>query len=373
MTAVSTPRLARIACGALIAGGIALIATSGGSAGTWVNSLACTAQSDAQSLDAQLAAAGSPLAGDGAVFVREGIANDIDPRLLVAIAAQETMLETYGPAQAIRNPFGLGPGIAFADESEAIAMAARTLGNYVADGLVTIPQIGGRWAPVGASNDPGALNGHWPAGVSQFFTTLGGDPSRPVMASRQDPAPTCAPAAATAAPAYLSSQPSVIPAITPTDGPGVVVVWGGQVPAAQGPAPAQGGDPRTGRPAVLTDFAFPVAAPKGSPVRYADAGEAPVTITSGSGAAVVAPIAGTLRIAAAADRAAGIGFWVAGPSGDRVGIGALASYEDGMREGASVVAGQLIGRANGVTAVSWRRDGAAVAMHPLLAATRPSD
>ncbi len=373
MTPVHSPRLARIACGALIAGGIALVATSGGTAEGWVNTLRCTAQSDAQSLDAQLAAAGSPLAGDGATFVREGIANDIDPRLIVAIAAQETMLETYGPAQAIHNPFGLGPGIEFDDESEAIAMAARTLGNYVADGLVTIPQIGGRWAPVGASNDPGGLNGGWPAGVSQFFSTLGGDPSRPVMASRQDPAPTCAPAAATAAPGYLAAQPSVIPAITPTDGPGVVVVWGGKVPDARGASADSGGDPRTGRPAVIEGFAFPVASPKGSPVRYADAGDAPVTITSAAGAAVVAPITGTLRIAAPADRTTGIGFWVVGPSGDRVGLGALATYEDGMREGTDVLAGQPIGRANGATAVAWRRGSATIAVHPMLSATRPSD
>ena len=54
--------------------------------------------------------------------------------------------------------------------------------------------------------------------------------------------------------------------------------------------------------AVIEGFAFPVASPKGSPVRYADAGVAPVTITSAAGAAVVAPITGTLRIAAPADR-----------------------------------------------------------------------
>lgn len=363
MPLVTSPRLARIACGALLAGGVALVATSGGTAGGWINTLACIAQADAQALDAQLAAAGSPLAGDGAAFVREGIANDIDPRLIVAIAAQETMLETYGPAQAIRNPFGLGPGIAFPDESEAIAMAARTLASYVADGLVTIPQIGARWAPVGATNDPGDLNGGWPAGVSQFFATLGGNPSLAVRASVQDPAPTCAPAAATAGPGYLTSQPSVIPAVTPTDGPGVVVLWGGKLPDGPG----------VGRPAVITGFAFPIAAPKGSAVRYADAGGAPVTIATAMGAAVVAPIAGSLRIAGPSDRRSGIGFWVVGSSGDRVGIGALASYEDGMREGASVRAGQALGRSNGTTAVSLQRNGDPVAIHPMLAATRPSD
>jgi hypothetical protein len=360
---VPTPPLARIAAGALIAGGLTLLAASGGSAEGWVNTLTCTAQADAQSLDVQLAAAGSPLAGDGAAFVREGMAHDIDPRLLVAIAAQETMLQTYGPARAIRNPFGLGPGIAFDDEADAIAMAARTLGRYAADGLRTIPAIGGRWAPVGASNDPGGLNGAWPRGVASFFSTLGGDPSRPVQASAQDPAPTCAPAAATAAPAYLTAQPDIIPAVTLTDGPGVVVLWGGMPPRAPDGAAAP----------VLRGFAFPVAAPKGSPVRYVSTGTAPVTIASAAGAAVVAPIAGTLGLADGPARAEGIGFWVIGPGGHRVGLGPLAAYEVGIREGADVTSGQLLGRSTGATTIAWRRAGAAVAVYPMLAATRPSD
>lgn len=361
MLPVESPRIARIACGALIAGGVALLAAGGGSAEGWVNTLRCTAQADSQSLDAQLAAAGSPLAGQGATFVREGLANDIDPRLLVAIAAQETMLGTYGPAQEIRNPFGLGPGIAFTDWADAIAMAARTLGNYAGDGLVTVPQMGARWAPVGASNDPTGLNGGWPAGVGTFFSTLGGDPNRPALASAQDPSPTCAPAAATAAPAgaYVSPAPQVIPAVTPTDGPGVVVVWGGARPAGGARVPA--------------GFTFPVAAPKGSPITYSPTGGDAVAITSAAGAAVVAPIAGTLEIASGPDAAAGVGFWVVGADGTRMGLSPLASYDDGIREGSQVVAGQQLGRSTGVTAVSWRRGTTPVAVHDVLAVTRPSD
>lgn len=344
-----------------MAGGVGLLLAGGGSAEGWVNTLRCTAQADAQSLDAQLAAAGSPLAGNGAVFVREGLANDIDPRLLVAIAAQETMLGTYGPSQAIRNPFGLGPGIEFAEWSEAIAMAARTLGNYADDGLVTVSAMGARWAPVGASNDPTGLNGGWPAGVGTFFTTLGGDPNRPALASAQDPAPTCAPAAATAAPAgaYVSPAPQVIPAVTPTDGPGVVVVWGGARPASGVRVPA--------------GFTFPVAAPKGSPIAYGQTGGDAVSITSASGATVVAPITGTLEIAGGPDAVAGIGFWVVGTDGNRIGLSPLASYDEGIREGSQVVAGQPLGRATGATTVSWRRGTTPVALHDVLSATRPPD
>ena len=74
----------------------------------------CVAPTDAAGIDAMLAAAGSPMAGEGPTIVTEAAAAGIDPRAIVAIAAHETMLETYGPAQEIHNPFGLGPGIAFA-------------------------------------------------------------------------------------------------------------------------------------------------------------------------------------------------------------------------------------------------------------------
>ena len=127
-----------------MAGGIALIAGSGGAAGVSAAELHCVSINDAQSLDTQLAAAGSPLAGNGAVFVREGIANNIDPRFIVAITAQETMLETYGPAQEIHNAFGLGPGISFASEADAITMAAQTLHRYTQDGLTTIGAVSSR-------------------------------------------------------------------------------------------------------------------------------------------------------------------------------------------------------------------------------------
>ena len=72
--------------------------------------MTCVAPDDAAGIDAMLARASSPLAGEGATFVSESLAAGLDPRALVAIAAHETMLETYGPSQAINNAFGLGAG-----------------------------------------------------------------------------------------------------------------------------------------------------------------------------------------------------------------------------------------------------------------------
>ena len=148
--------------------------------------LVCTSPTDAPAIDAILRTAGSPLAGQGAAFVAAGVANAIDPRLLVAIAAQETSLETYGPAQSIHNAFGMGPGIAYVTDAAGIRAAAENLAqNYVAQGITTIPAIAARWAPLGASNDPGGLNASWSSGVGQFFQALGGNPDLPVMLAAQ--------------------------------------------------------------------------------------------------------------------------------------------------------------------------------------------
>ncbi len=228
-------------------------------------------------------------------------------------------------------------------------------------------------APVGASNDPQGLNAGWSDGVGTFFAALGGDPMLPVLTTAQNPAPTCAPAGSTAAPGASISTPAIIPAVTPTDGPAMVTIWGGLAPATTGPGLAQGGDPATRRPAVIDGFAFPLAPPASSPVRYVDAANQPVVLTSAPGVTVVAPLGGRLRIASAADQRSGIGFWIVSTGGDRVGLGALAAYEDGLSEGVVVPTGQILGHSNGSLAVAWRRGRVPVATFPLLSATRPSD
>ena len=177
---------AALAAGALSA---ALPATAPAQTGV-VSAMSCLAQTDAAGIDAMLARAGSPLAGEGATFVAEGTAAGIDPRALVAIAAHETILATYVPSQAIHNPFGLGPGIAFASDADAIARAARTLGAYyLAEGRTTLSSIGAKWAPIGVANDPTNLNANWTAGVGSYYAALGGDPERPVLASAQSGRP----------------------------------------------------------------------------------------------------------------------------------------------------------------------------------------
>jgi cell wall-associated NlpC family hydrolase len=136
-----------------------------------------------RSIDGYLASNASPLTGLGAVFVIESRAVALDPRFLVAISGAETSFGTYGPSQAIHNPFGMGPGIVYPSWSDAIRAAARNLGGsiYRGDGRVIIGAIQQRWAPAGASNDPTDLNSNWARNVSAYYTQLGGDPLNAVF------------------------------------------------------------------------------------------------------------------------------------------------------------------------------------------------
>ena len=121
---------------------------------------------------------GSPLVGMGDVFVREGQANGIDPRALVAIARAESSLGSDPGARARHNAFGWGPHINFSSWEENIATVARGLrAGYLDEGLVTLAQIQGKYAPNGASNDPTNLNSNWLRNTTLLYGELGGDPT----------------------------------------------------------------------------------------------------------------------------------------------------------------------------------------------------
>lgn len=127
------------------------------------------------SIDQYLLSKGSPLAGYGKAFVNAGRRHGVDPRLLVAIAGAESSFAKYKPSQAIFNAWGWGPHRKFPSWEAGIDAVARGLGeNYISKGLKTIEQISGRYAPVGAANDPLNYNRNWTRNVSRFYQELGG-------------------------------------------------------------------------------------------------------------------------------------------------------------------------------------------------------
>lgn len=328
------------------------------------SALACVAAGDSAGLDQILLNAGSPMAGLGTVLVDVSSQSGIDPRLIVAIAAHETMLGTYGPAAAIHNPFGLGPGMVFASEGDAVRYAVSTLAQYyLPEGRDTIAEIGAKWAPVGAKNDPAGLNQNWTRGVSGYYAALGGDPSRRPLLTDQDPTPSCAGGGGL-------GGGDIVPPVAPEppsvgEGPPVVTVWGGNAPVGA-------------QSATLTGFAFPVAVRAGGEARYADASctvadLCGIRIQTAVMTHVVAAVEGRLVAGTAAERAEGVAFWIVRADGNRVGYGPLASYAPGVSHGARVAMGQPLGRSTGSLVIAWTRRGASMDPFPMLAATRPPD
>lgn len=121
----------------------------------------------------------SPLVGWGLPMVRISRRYDIDPRLPAAIASCETSGGTNGNGPSVNNDFGLLVGHnthrSFSSRKAAITYLAKLLDEkYVSKGLDTIPEIGAKYAPLGAGNDPGGKNSRWVNCVTSVYKKLNG-------------------------------------------------------------------------------------------------------------------------------------------------------------------------------------------------------
>lgn len=135
----------------------------------------------AGTLDSNL---GGLLKNKGPVFVEMANKYGVDPKMLAAIAMEETGNGT-SDVLAKRNNIGgiTGPGhtgensdyMPYGSIDEGIEAAAKLLkSRYLDQGLDTIEKIGAVWAPIGAKNDPKGTNKQWPGAVQSFYNRLGG-------------------------------------------------------------------------------------------------------------------------------------------------------------------------------------------------------
>lgn len=109
-------------------------------------------------------------------FMDAAARNGLDPKLLMAIAMHETGRGTSSAFRNKRNAMGVsdaaGPR-SFASVEDSIYYMARQLKrNYIDKGLVSVEQIGGKYAPIGAENDPRGLNKNWVDGVNRYLNEL---------------------------------------------------------------------------------------------------------------------------------------------------------------------------------------------------------
>jgi len=122
---------------------------------------------------------GGKLAGKEDAFIEAGIRHDVDPKLLMAMSMFETgngkshMVRTKNNVGGLTEPGNPNTYRTFASLDDSIETMARTVRRgYIDKGLTTIAQIGARYAPPGASNDPNRTNAEWPNAVAANYQKL---------------------------------------------------------------------------------------------------------------------------------------------------------------------------------------------------------
>lgn len=119
---------------------------------------------------------GGKLSGTAKDFISAGQKFDLNPLFLASIAMHETGNGTSKAIHEKNNVAGMmgKNGLrSYSTMQESIeAMASNLRRNYLNQGLTSVSQIGAKYAPVGASNDPTGLNNHWVTGVTKKLNSF---------------------------------------------------------------------------------------------------------------------------------------------------------------------------------------------------------
>ncbi len=284
------------------------------------------------------------------------------------------------PAQAIHNPFGLGPGwfVRHRGRRHRPRGAARWAPTTPEGRAPLTRTIGAKWAPhrrvQRSRRAERQLDG-------RRRRLLRGPRRRPRPAGPAGRSRTRRPRASAPRPrprGPARDHPGAAP--TPA-GPPVVTAWGGAPPASRPPRPPVAPTRPTARrrhrglrlpPRPAAGRAAPTATPSASPARSTATGPATSARSPSRPPPVhtaVAVVAGHPAAGDAAEREEGIAFWIDTPAGDGWATGP-SRLRRGLGEGAPVTAG----RPSAPRPAGCASPGSAPAPidpFPLLKATRP--
>jgi hypothetical protein len=122
--------------------------------------------------------AGTALAGKYDQVVAAAKANGVEPSLLAGVMAQESgrgkFLSGNNPGGVMDPATGWSRKMQFADLDAGISKTASVLAKNYKNAGGDLNKLQQSYAPIGAANDPGGLNGNWLSGVKSFSSQMGG-------------------------------------------------------------------------------------------------------------------------------------------------------------------------------------------------------
>ena len=123
------------------------------------------------------------LANTAKYYIQSANKYGLNPAFTVALSCQETGWGTASAIKSHNNPGGIMDWDnnwktlrRFNTLADGIDYVHKNLYNtYISQGLTTIEQIGAKYAPIGAANDPSGLNSHWIPNITSVYKDITGE------------------------------------------------------------------------------------------------------------------------------------------------------------------------------------------------------